>query len=266
MKYKGNILKMNAKLGNVVDYYLPIGNSLIYLNELLGKELSISFFKKINCINCGKETKTSFAQGYCYNCFISLPQTDAGILRPELDQSHLGISRDMTWARKNSLIDHYVYLAISSNLKVGVTRHIQATNRWIDQGASQTIKLAVTPNRHLAGTIEVELKKHLSDKTNWRLMLSGHPNLGINLLEEKEKFGKLLTDKQKTYITDDNWITEIRYPVLKYPEKVSTINFEKQDNFTGILTGIKGQYLMFEEGYVLNIRKYNGYLFEIETD
>lgn len=253
---------MNAKLGNVVDYYLPIGDSQVYINEFLGEEISISFLKKINCIHCKKEIKSSFSQGYCYDCFSTLPETDASILRPELDQSHLGISRDMEWARKNSLIDHYVYLSISSNLKVGVTRHIQAITRWIDQGATQAIKLAITPNRHIAGTIEVELKKYISDKTNWRQMLSGDPNLGINLVEEKEKLRNLLIEDQKQYITDDNWITEIRYPVIKYPEKITTINFDKQDCYKGTLIGIKGQYLIFEDGAVINVRKYNGYLFE----
>jgi len=265
MIFSGNVLKMNTKLGNVVDYYLPIGDSVLYVNEYLGKKISISFLKKINCIHCKKVIRSSYAQGYCYDCFASLPQTDEGILRPELDKSHLGISRDMDWARKNSLIDHYVYLAISSNLKVGVTRHIQATTRWIDQGATQAIKLAITPNRHLAGTIEVELKKHISDKTNWRQMLAGDPDLGINLKEEKDRLGLLLDDEQKQFITNDNWIAEIRYPVIKYPEKISTVNFDKQDSFEGILTGIKGQYLIFEDGSVINIRKYNGYLFEINA-
>ncbi len=265
MVVKGNILKMNAKLGRVVDYFLPVGDTVLYVNEYLGRNITMSFLKKINCIHCGIETRSSFAQGYCYDCFKNLPQTDAGILKPELDKSHLGISRDMDWARKNSLINHYVYLFISSNLKVGVTRHIQSNTRWIDQGAVQAIKLAITPNRHLAGMIEVELKKYVSDKTNWRQMLTGEPDLGINLKEEKDRLCKYLKDEYKQYITDDNWVTEIRYPVLKYPEKVFTVNFDKQDNYTGVLSGIKGQYLIFEDGFVVNIRKYNGYLFEIRV-
>ncbi|MFH2095442.1 MAG: DUF2797 domain-containing protein [Bacteroidota bacterium] len=254
---------MTVRLGNVVDYSLPLGNQDIYMNELLGTKLIVTYLQKINCIHCGKETKTSFAQGYCYHCYTTLPETDAGVLRPELDQSHLGVSRDMEWAEKNSLIDHYVYLAISSGLKVGVTRHTQAITRWIDQGATNAIKLAITPNRYLAGTIEVELKKHVPDKTNWRQMLTSDPDLGINLREEKQRVAGYLSEKLKKYVTDDNWITEIRYPVIKYPERVVPVNLEKQLSFSGTLTGIKGQYLIFENDNVLNIRKYNGYLVEI---
>lgn len=266
MIFQGTLLKMNSKLGNVVDYYLPLGDSDIHMNELLNKKISLNYLHKIFCVHCGKETKSSFAQGYCYNCYTTLPETDAGILRPELDQAHLGISRDMNWAKQNSLIDHYVYLAISSGLKVGVTRHVHAITRWIDQGASQAIVIAVTPNRHLAGLIEVLLKKHVPDKTNWRKMLSKEPDLGINLREEKEKLVQLFNETQKKYVSADNWITEIKYPVLKYPDQIKAINFDNDEKFTGVLTGIKGQYLMFEDDYVINIRKHSGYSLQLTIE
>lgn len=262
---QGNILKMRSFIDEEVEYQLPIGDELIFMNELIGKNVRLKFLQQINCIHCGRKTKTSFAQGYCFPCFKSLPQTDAGILKPELDQSHLGISRDMKWSKENSLKPHYVYLALSSHVKVGVTRATQIPTRWIDQGASKAIKLAVTPNRHIAGVIEVALKEHFSDKTNWRNMLKNIVNKDVNLLKEKNKALSLLHPELKQYLCEEDDILEINFPVLEYPSKVSSINIEKEIEFIGKLVGIKGQYLIFEGDKVINIRKYAGYLFEIES-
>ncbi|GAB4280311.1 MAG: DUF2797 domain-containing protein [Marinilabiliales bacterium] len=255
---------MRVQNGEFVDYYLQLGKDEIYLNDLIGKRLRFNYLKKINCIHCGKSTTKSYGQGYCYNCFSTLPQTDVGIFRPELDKSHLGISRDMEWAKNNSLIDHYVYLSISSGLKVGVTRHTEATTRWIDQGAVQAIKFAITPNRYLAGTIEVTLKKYVPDKTNWRKMLMQEPDLGINLKEEKAKLIEFLPAEQKKYVTDDDWVYEFKYPVVKYPEKILAINLDVTSSFSEVLMGIKGQYLILDNNKVINIRKHNGYFVELE--
>ena len=52
---------------------------------------------------------------------------------------------------------------------------------------------------------------------------------------------------------------EINYPVDIYPVKIKSINLDKTPAFTGVLTGIKGQYLMLDEDRVINIRKYSGY-------
>lgn len=262
---QGNIRKMYSELGDEVNYKLPIGDSFIDMNELIGKEIVLEYLKQINCIHCGKKTKTSFAQGYCYNCYKTLPQTDASIINPELDLSYLGISRDMEWAKKNNLQPHYVYLAFSGNLKVGVTRQSQVPTRWIDQGATEAIKLAKTPNRHIAGVIEVALKAYFSDKTNWRNMLKNSKNTAVDLLEEKKKSIALLHNELKQYICTDNTIWNIKYPLESVVDKVSSFNFDKIEKFTGVLKGIKGQYLIFEEGKVINIRRHNGYLLNIEV-
>lgn len=243
-----------------VKYSLPVGSALLPLNDLTGSRMRIEWKKKIHCIHCGRETRQSFAQGYCYPCFISLPQTDACILRPEKCQAHLGISRDMEWAERNCLQDHFVYLALSPGLKVGVTRKSQVPVRWIDQGASQAIKLALAPNRYIAGTIEVELKKHLPDKTNWRDMLRGLVSTDIDLREEKMRAASLLPGDLRQYLSEDDEVFDIAYPVKEYPVKVTTINLEKNISIEAMLAGIKGQYLIFEGGHVLNIRKYGGYL------
>ena len=243
-----------------VKYSLPVGPDLIPLNELTGTSVRFEYMDKINCIYCGRETKKSFAQGYCYPCFISLPQTDACILHPEKCQAHLGISRDMEWSERNCLQDHFVYLALSPGLKVGVTRKSQVPVRWIDQGAWEAIKLAVTPNRYIAGTIEVELKKHLSDKTNWRHMLTGLRISDIDLRHEKKRIRSLLPEEMQQYIIEDDEVYTFDYPVEEYPARIKTLNFDNDSTVEGVLAGIKGQYLIFEDGYVLNIRKFAGYL------
>lgn len=264
MRTEGTLLKMRTQLKDVVEYQLPVGDVLIPLNELLGREIQINFLNQIYCVKCGKKTYKSFNQGFCYPCFTTAPEADPAIIRPELDMAHKGISRDMEWAKKYSLQPHYVYLAVSSGLKVGVTRSIQVITRWIDQGAWKGIKLAETPYRHLAGLIEVELKNHFADKTNWRRMLMNIVDQNINLVDEKNKAGDLIPDDLQQYVIEDNEIIEIKYPVNQYPEKVNSINFDKIGEYRGTLCGIKGQYLIFEDQHVMNIRKHNGYLVSIE--
>ena len=259
MELEGNIRKMRTELANPVNYFLPIGENEVKMNTLIGKKISLSFTGQINCISCGKITKTSFNQGFCYNCLQTAPEASESIVRPELSKSHLGIARDMEWAQKHDLIDHYVYLALSNDIKVGVTRNHQIPTRWIDQGASFAIELAITPNRHIAGIIEVFLKKHYSDKTNWRAMLKNEVSGNIDLKKEKEKISELLPTELQKYIDLNNEITAIEYPVVDYPKKITSISFDKTPKIEGQLKGIKGQYLIFENDSVFNIRKHNGY-------
>ncbi len=259
MQLEGNILKMRTELANPVNYFLPVGETEINMNDFLGSEISMVFTGQINCISCGKQTKTSFGQGFCYNCLQTAPEASESVVRPELSKAHLGIARDMEWAEKHDLIDHVVYLAVSGDVKVGVTRHHQIPTRWIDQGASEAIQLATTPNRHIAGVIEVFLKKFYADKTNWRTMLQNQIAENVDLQDEKEKIYKLLPLELKKYFNPENGVTEIKYPVISFPQNIKSTSFDKTEKIKGILTGIKGQYLIFNDETVLNIRKHNGY-------
>lgn len=268
MDFSGNILKMKSEMLATVNrpnifYKLPVGGDIIDVNSLVGSSIRIDYNGEINCIYCGRLTGKSFAQGYCYPCFVSLPQTDQCILHPEKCKAHMGISRDMSWSENNCLTDHYVYLALTPGLKVGVTRASQIPTRWIDQGASEAIILARTPNRHMAGTIEVFLKDHLADKTNWRRMLSGERNDEIDLHQRKEAIINLLPEHLAEFVYMDNKITQLHFPVNKFPLKAKPLNMDKTPLVVGILSGIKGQYLIFESGEVLNIRKHAGYNVEI---
>ena len=48
MLYNGTLLKMETKLENPVEYELPIGDELVFMNNLIGKYiiLRISIFIK----------------------------------------------------------------------------------------------------------------------------------------------------------------------------------------------------------------------------
>lgn len=259
MDTEGALKKMNTKLTDIVEYQLPVGDNKVDINALIGKKIKVAYSNKINCIQCGRETKTSFAQGFCFPCFKTHPAADECILHPEKCRAHEGISRDLEWSKNHCLQDHYVYLALSSHLKVGVTRKTQIPTRWIDQGAVKAIKLATTPNRHTAGLIEVALKNYFADKTNWQRMLKNQIEEDIDLIEKKQHAWEVLEDELQQFFIDDDSITTIKYPLEVYPKKVKSIALDKKPEIEGILTGIKGQYLILDNLNVINIRKHGGY-------
>lgn len=263
MIYSGNLRKMKSHWGNPVQYQMVIGADLVDMNALVGKEIKLVYAGQINCKVCGRKTKKSFAQGFCYPCFKNAPENSPCIIRPELCEGHLGGGRDKVWEEKHHVKPHVVYLALSSGVKVGVTRGDQVPTRWIDQGASQAIRLAETPHRQLAGAIEVALKAHMSDKTNWQRMLKNQVAENVDLLEEKTKAKFLLETDLQQYISDKDDIFTFNYPVTSYPPKVKSIGFDKLPEIGGKLKGIKGQYLIFEDNRVLNIRKHSGYFVEL---
>ncbi|HOC85353.1 MAG TPA: DUF2797 domain-containing protein [Prolixibacteraceae bacterium] len=261
---EGNILKMRAEYDTPVQYFLPVGDAELCMNDLIGKEIRFIFGGQVNCISCGKVTRTSYGQGFCYNCLQTAPEAAESVLQPQLSKAHFGIARDMEYAEKYDLIEHVVYLVLSPGLKVGVTRHHQVPVRWIDQGAAAAMPLAKTPNRHIAGVMEGWLKQFYSDKTNWRDMLTNKQAPETDPAGEKRKALELLPAELKKYAYEPDEITRINYPVLRYPENVTPLSLDKTPQISGKLTGIRGQYLIFDGGYVLGIRKHNGYLLTVE--
>jgi hypothetical protein len=210
-------------------------------------------------LNCGKEKKI-FRQGFCYDCFYSSPAVGDWIMKPELSTAHLEIEdRDLAYEKRVQLRPHLVYFASSSEIKVGVTRDSQIPTRWIDQGAEQALAIVEVPNRYLAGITEVALKSHFADKTNWRKMLT-NDIIEVDLMEQKKKVAQLLPDEAREYFDINAFqVTALHYPVLQYPKKISSLSLDKTPNFHGKLTGIKGQYLIFENGTVFNVRSNEGY-------
>lgn len=263
MNYEGVLTKMQTEFGNPIQYYLVFENSFLNLNQILNKEITINF-EGYQCLNCGKKKKI-FRQGFCYDCFYSSPAVGDWIMKPELSKAHLGIAdRDLEYEAKVQLQPHIVYLALSSEVKVGVTRKTQVPTRWIDQGAEKALSIVEVPNRYLAGITEVALKNHFSDKTNWRKMLT-NDIVTTDLIQERLKLQQLLpAEVQEFFYFDNNDVYEMNYPVLKYPTKINSLSLDKTPKFKGVLVGIKGQYLIFEDGTVFNIRSFEGYVVSLQ--
>lgn len=256
--------KMLSDHQSVINYSFFHPEEKISVNQLLGKNISLTWTGNIFCRTCSKKTKKSFGEGFCYTCYMSAPEASPCIIHPELCEAHLGKGRDLIYEEKNHNQPHFVYLAATEIVKVGVTRATQIPTRWIDQGAKKAVIIAETPNRYLAGVIEVALKDVFADKTNWKNMLRDISDNSIDLIEEKWKTEELLPSDLSQYVTENENIFEFNYPVLSYPEKVSSMGFERTPQISGILTGIRGQYLMFDNNNVINIRKHTG--FEIELN
>ncbi|MDH5360596.1 MAG: DUF2797 domain-containing protein [Gammaproteobacteria bacterium] len=271
--YHGNIAKMKTELNDSVEYRLPVGNDMVEMNALLGKQLHMRYQGAINCIHCGRKTKKSFSQGFCYPCFTSLAQCDMCIMKPETCHYAAGTCREPEWAEQHCMQDHYVYLANSSGLKVGITRGTQIPTRWMDQGATQAMPIFRTRDRLQAGLVEVIIKAHANDRTDWRKMLKGEAE-PMDLGAERDRLHGEITselaqlraehgDDAATFLPNEQQI-EIRYPVLEYPTKVSSFNFDKTPEVGGTLMGIKGQYLILDGG-VINMRKFAGYEIALEV-
>lgn len=237
----------------------------VQMNELVGKDIALQFMDAIHCVVTGKKIKKTYGEGMSYDAFRSSPMAVESIVRPELSRIHEGIAlRDKEWEEKHHNQPHYVYLSLTSEVKVGVTRTVNLPHRWIDQGAVQAIKLAETPYRQLAGLIEVDLKEMYADKTNWRNMLKNDYDETTDLLAEKENILAILPEEYQEFVADDDDITFINYPVLEYPEKVKSVKADKVGRIEGKLMGIKGQYLIFDGGRVMNVRSHSGYRVRLE--
>lgn len=257
MTYEGVLRKMQSEIGQPIQYYMVFEKDFLNLNQILGKELQIDFVK-YQCLNCGQD-RPIYRQGFCKTCFYETPSAGDWIMRPELSTAHLDKEdRDLAYEKKVQLQPHIVYLANSSNIKVGVTRKSQVPTRWIDQGAHEAIEIVEVPNRYLAGITEVALKDHVGDKTNWRKMLTNDVD-DKNLMEWRSKLEQYIPAEAKSYFIDNNNETHLEFPVLKYPEKVKSLNLSKTASYKGVLKGIKGQYLIFEDNTVFNVRGNEGY-------
>lgn len=262
----GRLRKMPAAADSPVSYSLLLGETRVPLNELVGYPLRLDFDGLIRCINCDRKTNKSFSQGYCFPCFKKLAACDTCIMSPEKCHYHAGTCREPEWGETHCMIEHVVYLANSSGLKVGITRGTQVPTRWIDQGAVDAIPMIRVATRQLAGFVEVACKQHVADRTNWRTMLKGEaPEMDLH--QERDRLLAVIGDDLAA-LQAEHGKTAIRpvredglalsYPVKVWPEKVKTHNLDKASTAEGVLQGIKGQYLILDTG-VINIRKYTGY-------
>ncbi|WP_434341608.1 DUF2797 domain-containing protein [Motilimonas cestriensis] len=272
----GTLKKMRAELGDpqadkAVQYYLPIGEQEIHLTPLIGKPFAFSYTGNIYCSSCGKKTKKSYSQGHCFVCMKKLASCDMCIMKPETCHFAQGTCREPQWAEQFCMTDHFIYLSNTSGLKVGITRHSQIPTRWIDQGAKQALAILRVKNRLLSGLVEVELAKLVADKTNWRALLKGEAD-DLDLVAQAEvllpQIEAHLAALALQYGEDaisrvELPLQEIHFPVTEYPTKISSFNLDKVPEVSGVLQGIKGQYLIFDTG-VINMRKYGSY--ELSVD
>lgn len=274
-KFSGQLTKMAVTLpaDNRAQYAMRLGEEKMPMNDLLGQSLTLRYQGEIHCLNCQRLTKKSFSGGFCFPCSQRLAQCDMCFLKPELCHFDQGTCREPDWGQAVCMQDHIVYLANSSGLKVGITRINQVPTRWVDQGATQALPIFRVRSRYQSGLVEVMFKNHVSDRTDWRKMLKGQAD-PIDLAAERDRLLNECESEiqalQKQF--DDNSIAilpgeqeqQIIYPVTEYPVKVSSFNFDKTPEVSGVLKGIKGQYLIFDKG-VMNMRKFSGYEVEMEV-
>jgi len=254
---------MTAVLTDPVSYALPIGDEAMPMNDCIGKTLRIAYDGVINCINCSRKTNKSFNQGHCFPCMRKLAACDMCILKPETCHHHEGTCREPEWGTANCMIEHTVYLSNSSGLKVGITRSTQVPTRWIDQGAVQALPILTVKTRLDSGLAEIRLAEHVSDKSNWRKLITEEPE-HIDLRAARDTlFAEAgVGDGSELGLPLDSDSVTITYPVEQYLEKAKTHNLEKTPVVEGTLMGIRGQYLLFDTG-ALNIRKYTGYQLDV---
>ncbi|MFY0990806.1 DUF2797 domain-containing protein [Halomonas sp. C05BenzN] len=252
--------------GEAARYTLRVGEQRLELNERLGRPFRLAWTGAIACTHCGRATKKSFAQGYCYPCFKTLAQCDTCIMKPELCHYFAGTCREPEWGERHCFQPHVVYLANASGLKVGITRGTQVPTRWLDQGAVQALPILEVDTRQQSGFVEVLFKEEVSDRTNWRAMLKGGTE-SLDLVAERDRLlarleGGLANLRERfgaeaIRVLDASPVA-FDYPVLEFPTKVVSHNLDKSPEVTGTLLGLKGQYLILDSG-VINLRKYTGY-------
>ena len=263
----GAVRKMRTRLEQPVQYTMLLGEHEVPVNQYLGRQLQLDYLGAINCIHCDRKTNKSFSQGYCYPCFIRLAQCDICIVSPEKCHYAAGTCREPEWGEQHCMTDHFVYLANTSGLKVGITRGSQVPTRWMDQGASQAQPIFRVDSRLHSGLVEIAFKNHIADKTNWQAMLKG-PAQQRDLEAARQELMSACADDihslrqqyglQAITVLEGEPESRISYPVLEYPVKVKSFNLDKTPSVGGTLMGIKGQYLIFDTG-VINMRKYGGY-------
>ena len=264
MHFQGVVKKMVTELSTPINYFIEFEDNFIHLNQFIDKLFKFECIG-YSCLSCS-ESQNLYRQGFCKSCFFESPLAGDWIMRPELSKAHLNIAdRDLDYEKKIQLQPHVVYLSNTGRIKVGVTRKSQIPYRWIDQGAHEAVELLQTPNRFLAGEAEVALKKYMSDKTNWRSMLKNERD-SSNIKSSKDHAKNFIPSNLLHYFVDASNVLSIDFPVLEYPDNPKSIKLNKDSFFSGILKGVKGQYLIFEKNQVLNYRAHEGHIFKIEIE
>ena len=101
--HSGHLTKLVTHIDAVLDaqvqYTLVLGEQRVPLNGLIGQQVRLEHLGQINCSNCGRKTKKSYSQGYCFPCMQKLPQCDLCIMSPERCHFDAGTCRDEAWGQ-----------------------------------------------------------------------------------------------------------------------------------------------------------------------
>lgn len=241
---------------------------------------------RFQCTVCGRETKKLF-DACCFPCFQNSAQADRCLLNPVKCHYAAGTCREPDWGEENCYQAHYVYLAFTDKLKVGITRATQVPTRWIDQGATSAVLLAKVGSRHQAGLLEAYLSSRFADKSHWLKMLkTGNNKMNSSEFEQARQEALSLMrsgladsntapqltaaavrsrpDAARVEFLDDALLVNLDYPLWSgLPEKITSMNLDKFPQIESRILGVKGQYLILEEG-VLNVRRHEGYVVDFE--
>ena len=260
---KGINRELTHSVATPIEYRWRLGDEEQRVNDWLGRRVKISYCGEKRCIACGRRVRKLYQSGYCFPCATTLAETDLCIVRPHECHFHLGTCRDEQFAAAQCMIPHIVYLGVSSQAKVGLTRKNRQFIRWIDQGAVRAMALAEVPTRRAAGELEVEIARDLPDRTDWRKLVRGEttdvdlPRLGVEVAEK-------LPDVWRAYVIAERTVHEFAYPMLPgVVPKARSLSLE-DGAVAGEVVGVRGQYLLFADG-ALHVRKHAGLLLEIEV-
>jgi len=266
-QWTGTLRKMRVADTDPVSYSLADGRhdesarvDDLPLAPFLGRPISLRFTGEINCTACGRPTKKTFSQGYCWPCSQSLAAADICMVKPELchhgDAEHP--CREEDFAQSKCFRPHILYVSLTSGCKVGITRKVNVPDRWIDQGAVAAMPLAELPDRRTVGLLEHELAATYADNTHWmRMLKEERPEADLEAFAA-EVLAALEARGVEPLPAAERAVRIFNYPVLSYPQKVRSWNLDKSDEVDGVLDGIKGQYLILDTG-VINLRKFTGY-------
>lgn len=248
--------------------------------------IQLKHANKFKCTICGREARKLF-DACCFPCFQSSAQADRCLLNPVNCHYSAGTCREPAWGEEHCYRPHYLYMAYTDKLKVGITRATQVPTRWIDQGATAAVLIAKAGSRHQVGILESFLSERFADKSHWLKMLkTGNNRMSVSEFEQarQQALGFLtsgLSDSQQTTrltapavpkcpdaarieLLDRAPVVHLEYPLWTgVPEKITSMNLDKHPVIESQIFGVKGQYLILEGG-VLNVRRHEGYVVDCE--
>jgi hypothetical protein len=257
VEWTGYLRPLEHEVAEPITYFARVGDEAVRLNDWLGQTIRITFLKEKACCHCGRKIKKTYNNGYCFPCFRDLAENDLCIVKPHLCHYHEGTCRDDVFGDQHCMVPHYVYLALSSDVKVGITRKTNAFKRWVDQGAVAAVPIAEVPTRKAAGELELHLSQYIADKTDWRKMLKNEV-AERDLWQVREEIREKVPEMFLPYWLEETQMYRFTYPQLDRPEKMKSLGLDKQEEITGRLVGIKAQYLLLDHG-VFHMRKHTGY-------